>query len=119
MGHSFCPDIVLGKNELTYRHARIDSKGTICWHWGKLWGGSITENIIQAIARDLLGYWILEFEKNHFQVVHHSHDEIITLVRDNDMVALPEQIKLMSRGPAWAEGLPLGAEGELSKVYKK
>ncbi len=105
--------------ELTYRHCRIDSKGTICWHWGKLWGGSITENIIQAIARDLLGYWILEFEKNHFPVVHHSHDEIITLVRENDMVALPEQIKLMCQGPAWAEGLPLGAEGELSKVYKK
>ena len=104
---------------LTYRHCRIDSKNTIQWHWGHLWGGSITENIIQAIARDLLGYWILEFEKNHFPVVLHSHDEIVSLVRENDETALPEAIKLMSQGPDWAEGLPLDAEGELSKVYKK
>ncbi len=104
---------------LTYRHARINGKGTICWHWGKLWGGSITENIIQAIARDLLGYWILEFEKNHLPVVHHSHDEIIALVKENDVDVLDDAIKLMSRGPVWAEGLPLAAEGELSKVYKK
>ena len=105
--------------ELTYRHCRINSKGTICWHWGKLWGGSITENIIQAIARDLLGYWILEFEKNHLPVVHHSHDEIISLVKENDVNVLDDAVKLMSQGPAWAEGLPLGSEGELSKVYKK
>ena len=105
--------------ELTYRHCRIDSKNTIQWHWGHLWGGSITENIVQAIARDLLGYWILEFEKNHLPVVLHSHDEIISLVRENDETALPQAIKLMSQGPDWAEGLPLGAEGELSKVYKK
>lgn len=104
---------------LTYRHCRIDSKKTICWHWGKLWGGSITENIIQAIARDLLGYWILEFEKNNLPVVHHSHDEIISLVRENDVNVLDDAIALMSQGPDWAEGLPLGAEGELSKVYKK
>lgn len=104
---------------LTYRHCRIDGKGTIQWHWGHLWGGSITENIIQAIARDLLGYWILEFEKNHLPVVLHSHDEIVSLVKENDVNILDDAIKLMSQGPVWAEGLPLGAEGELSKVYKK
>lgn len=103
---------------LIYRHCRIKDK-TIHWHWGTLWGGSITENIVQAIARDLLGYWILEYEKAGFSVVLHSHDEIISIVSKNDVKALDDMIDIMSQGPHWAAGLPLAAEGELSKVYKK
>jgi DNA polymerase bacteriophage-type len=106
---------------LYYRHCRLDNEGGIRWQWGNLWGGSITENIVQSVARDLLGYWILEFEKRSLPVVLHAHDEIVALIsgdtRGNTRHAIANNI--MCRGPAWAEGLPLSAEGAISDVYKK
>lgn len=123
---------------LNYRHCKLDSKGTIRWHYGKLWGGAITENIIQAIARDLFGYWILKCEKAKLPVILHAHDEIICLVADQVVqpntaqqallegakmntanLDLNAVINIMRQCPVWAEGLPLDAEGELSGVYKK
>ena len=108
---------------LTYRHCRIAEAGgysTIQWHYGHLWGGSITENIVQAIARDLLGHWILEFEKNNLPVVLHAHDEIISCVPKRQAKGcLKIALDTMRDAPNWAKGLPLNAEGEISQVYKK
>lgn len=108
---------------LYYRHSRLAVGGgysTIQWHWGHLWGGSITENIVQAVARDLLGYWILEVEKNNLPVVLTNHDEIVVQTPNIDgELKLQKTINLMSHGPDWSEGLPLSAEGELSDAYKK
>lgn len=108
---------------LYYRHARIkqEQRGSkIMWHWGHLWGGSIVENVVQAIARDLLGYWILEYEKAHLPVVLTSHDEIVSLVaKERAEDCLQKAIEIMRGGPDWAEGLPLDAEGEISERYKK
>jgi DNA polymerase len=105
---------------LYYRHASIDNKGGIKWHWGNLWGGSITENIVQSVARDLLAFWILEFEKRSLPVVLHTHDEIVAISLDkqasfNYNVAM----NIMKRCPAWATGIPLDAEGGVSGKYSK
>ncbi len=117
--------------ELTYRHCAIKktTKGdSIRWHWGHLWGGSITENIVQAVARDLLAWWILEMENRSgigyvadpLPVIIHIHDEIICLLhKDEAMSGLQSMLEIIKRGPAWADGLPLDAEGELSGCYKK
>ena len=105
---------------LYYRHCSIDRKNTITWHHGKLWGGSITENVIQAIARDLLVYWIMECEKFSLPVVFHCFDEIVNLVPGFDAKLGLENVNIiMCSAPAWAKGLPLAAEGEVSCVYKK
>ena len=108
---------------LYYRHARIiqEQRGSkIKWHWGHLWGGSIVENVVQAVARDLLGYWILECEKYNLPVVLTSHDEIVSLVaKERAEDCLAAAISIMRQGPDWAEGLPLNAEGEISMRYKK
>jgi len=105
---------------LRYRHCRIDRENTIQWHHGHLWGGSITENIVQAVARDLLVYWILKCEHYGLNVIFSNHDEIICMIEtDKAERALSDMCDIMSVGPDWAEGLPLGVEGELSEVYKK
>jgi len=108
---------------LYYRYARLvqEQRGSsIRWHWGHLWGGSIVENVVQAVARDLLGYWILEFEKYNLPVVLHSHDEIVSLVtKERAEDCLAAAISIMRQGPDWAEGLPLNAEGEISECYTK
>jgi hypothetical protein len=105
---------------LYYRHCRLDNEGGIRWQWGNLWGGSITENIVQSIARDLLGYWILEFEKRSLPVVIHIHDDITTLLKE-DATALDAAvpIAIMKTSPDWAQGLPLSAEGTIADVYRK
>ena len=85
-----------------------------------MWGGAITENVVQSIARDLLGYWILECEKRIGPVVLHSHDEIVSIV-DKSMAhgKLNQMIDIFCEAPDWAKGLPLAAEGELTRMYKK
>lgn len=108
--------------ELTYRHCALKqtTKGSqIRWHWGHLWGGSITENIVQSVARDLLAYWILEMDKANLPIVLHSHDEIVCMLQKNDVHALDDMLKIMCTGPDWAEGLPLDAEGCLCEAYQK
>ena len=115
--------------ELTYRHCALKhtTKGSqIRWHWGHLWGGSITENIVQSVARDLLAYWILEMEKVGLDVIFHNQDEIICIIKKlintNDMyekLRLQRMTDIMCTGPDWAKGLPLGAKGKLSDVYTK
>ncbi len=107
---------------LTYRHCamkRTTMGSEIRWQHGYLWGGSITENIVQAVARDLLAYWILEVDKANLPIVLHSHDEIVCMLKDNDVHALDDMLGIMRTGPEWATGLPLGAEGCLTSVYKK
>lgn len=105
---------------LNYRHARLDKKGTIHYHHGTLWGGAITENVVQAVARDLLGYWILECKRRIGPVVLHSHDEIVCVI-DNSVSAirLAEMEKIFCEAPDWAAGLPLAAEGQLTRMYIK
>ncbi len=109
--------------ELTYRHCCL-KKGKyggdeIRWHYGHLWGGSICENVVQAFARDLLMWWILEMERHGLTTVLDVHDEIVTVLPE----AFAEQslqlmTTIMCTNPDWADGLPLDAEGSLSKRYK-
>lgn len=106
---------------LYYPHASVSRNGgRLKYHHGELWGGTLTENIVQAIARDLLAYWILECENAGLAVVLHVHDEIIavsSVLRAEENLA--KMISIMEQGPSWAAGLPLAAEGCISKTYKK
>lgn len=105
---------------LYYRHCRIDKKGTIKWQHGALWGGSVTENLDQAISRDLLGFWILECEKAGLPVVLHVHDEVVTLLPEDRADELSAKLEaIMCSLPDWAEGLPVAAEVKISKRYGK
>ena len=112
---------------LYYPHAVIKKKmnqhdydNQLKYHHGPLWGGSLTENIVQAVARDLLVHWILKAEEFGLSVVLHIYDEILAVssniyAEDN----LKSLMDIMSNGPGWADGLPLAAEGEISETYKK
>lgn len=106
---------------LFYPHAKVSPKqGKISYEHGKLWGGTLTENVIQAICRDLLVYWILKCEEAGIEVKLHSYDEIVAIVPESKKESkLQEMIDIMSVGPNWAAGLPLAAEGQTSKRYCK
>lgn len=86
--------------------------------WDHLWGGTITENIIQAFARDILAEAFLRIEERGFRVGLHVHDEIILVVPDDRVEEANRVAKEeLTRTPVWAPGIPLGAEGVVKKQY--
>lgn len=94
--------------------------------WGKVetYGGKLTENIVQAIARDLLAQALLitygRWGDEDVNIVMHVHDEVVLDVPEPIAgKVLTDVSQTMSIAPSWAEGLPLGADGYISKYYKK
>lgn len=92
--------------------------------WGLIdtYGGKLTENIVQAISRDLLGYSMLQLDKNGFAINMHVHDEVISEVSNfmiNANIKLEQMEKIMGTPPDWAYDLPLNADGYITKFYKK
>jgi len=83
-------------------------------------GGGVTENIVQAISRDILVYQMrLSMNRGH-DVRGHVHDEIITVCPDQNAEAWLESLRgLMCISPPWAQDLLLGAEGYTAKHYRK
>lgn len=105
---------------LFYRYATVDKDGKIKYIHGYLWGGTITENIIQAICRDLLAGWLLECERQGIRIILHTYDELVGCVPEfNAKENLQKMINIMNTGPDWAAGLPLDTEGEISSHFKK
>jgi len=88
--------------------------------WGRIdtYGGKLTENIIQAIARDCLAESMLRLESEGYRIVFHVHDEVILDV-PNDKGSLKEVEEIMGLDIPWAPGLPLRAEAFESDYYKK
>lgn len=99
----------MGQNQTTKKWERIPT-----------YGGKLTENIVQAIARDCLANGLKNLVDNGYRALFHIHDEIISEVpKGNNKFSLEDAIKLMCKVPDWAEGLPLNADGFTSEYYKK
>ncbi|MHC5098547.1 DNA polymerase, partial [Peptoniphilus genitalis] len=86
--------------------------------WGKIesYGGKFVENIVQAIARDILAEAMMRLEKKGFNIVMHIHDEVVI---ESDSSSIEEINEIMSIVPIWAPGLILDADGFESGFYKK
>ena len=106
---------------MDYRNAIVSPKNDrIKYRYGGLWGGAITENRIQAMCRCLLGGWLLECERRGIHIVLHTYDELVGCVPEDEAEdTYKEMVEIMCTGPEWATGLPLDADGFISKRYKK
>jgi len=91
------------------------------WERRIVWYGILTENIVQAVARDLLVNSILRLEATGFAVVMHVHDEILLEIAKTAYLKSGVGIvqELMSITPTWAEDLPLTAKGWRGNRYRK
>lgn len=87
------------------------------------WGGKLTENVTQAVARDLLANSMYNIQSQGYDVVGHIHDEALVDVSGIPMTDRASAAKtighLMRTPPAWAEGFPLDADGWYDYRYKK
>ena len=119
---------------LVYRNARLeyDGKGrksitydginqyTRKWEAIRTYGGKLAENVTQAVARCLLADAMLRMEMNHLPIVASIHDEVVCEVPEAMGTSSFNQMKtIMSSGPAWADGLPLGGAGWVGRRYGK
>lgn len=112
---------------LCYALPRVHPNGDISymswrnkqWSRTKTYGGKLCENIVQAVARDLLGYALLGMHDKGFPVVLHVHDEIIADIARISGKTFDEFNRIMMTKPRWAAGLPLDAKGFEGPRYEK
>ena len=83
-------------------------------------GGILTENVIQAMARDVFADCLLRLDAAGFEVILHAHDEAVCLVDESTADESKHAIeKIMSTAPVWISDLPQAAEAKITKRYTK
>lgn len=87
------------------------------WEKVRTYGGKLTENIVQAVARDILGIVILRAKAAGLNVVFHIHDEIIVEATPDQTLADVEA--LFSTPIDWCRDLPLKGAGYTTPYYLK
>lgn len=95
----------------------VNSK-TKKWALERTWGGTITENVVQAVARDLMMYSMVRLEKSKYEALLMVHDEAICQ-RKVGRGSVEEFVKIICETPTWGEGLPLEAKGWTGPRYRK
>jgi len=106
-------DLQLRNQGLTY----FNHKGPV-----SLWGGKITENIAQALARIVITDAMLKLENTicSGRIALTIHDEVILVAPDKDPdVIIQQMYDIMCIQPEWATDLPLDVEGGYDKSYIK
>ena len=113
---------------LCYPNAKFDEQGNVTytkaawkpaadakeWPRARLWKGLACENVVQATANDILRESLRQLDG----VIAHVHDEIVVECPAHEAEAVAARMhQIMCTPPAWAEGLPLGAEGVTTTRY--
>jgi DNA polymerase len=88
------------------------------WEKTRTYGGKLTENVIQAVARDFLAEAMLRIEDAGYPIVATVHDEILSELEE-DEGSLHEFESLMREVPAWGVGCPIEVEGFEARRYRK
>jgi DNA polymerase len=121
---------LLSGRELTYHNVRLapsprragtltisyegwntnPNNGPVGWIRMETWGGRLVENIVQATARDIQWYGIVNLEKAGYPIVLHVYDEDVAEV-PKGWGSVEEFEAIMSTMPEWAASWPIKAKG--------
>lgn len=102
-----------GGESVTYEGVGSTKK----WERLESYGAKFVENIVQAIARDILAEAMMRLNKNEYDIVMHIHDEAV--IEAPVETSLDDICKVMEQTPTWADGLLLRADGYVCDFYRK
>ena len=90
------------------------------WGTSSTYGGKLTENITQAVARDCLAAAITRLTKARYRIIMHVHDEVVIEIDETDPEETLAEVNAFMCDPLpWAQELHLTAAGFISKYYRK
>jgi DNA polymerase len=106
---------------LFYPHAAVSAVDSTCrYQWGHVYGGSITENVVQATARDIFALGLLRMEDAGMNTLMTIHDQAVCLFAEESAEdCLQKMHAFQCVLPAWANDLPVATEGGLCERYHK
>jgi DNA polymerase len=106
------PDLKLNTDETKSGYEYKSRKGPV-----SLWGGSIVENVVQALARIIVGEQMLKLTE-HYRPVLTVHDAAVCVVPEDEVdEACAWIVEVMSTPPDWAKGLPVACEAQVGYNY--
>ena len=106
------PDLKLDTEESKSQYIYASRKGPV-----SLWGGALVENVVQALARIVVGQQMIEINKR-YPVKLTVHDAAVIIVKEEEQTeALAYIVERMSVPPEWAKGLPVACEANVGKSY--
>lgn len=102
------PQLTLSNDKFTY----TSRKGEI-----DIWGGVVVENVVQALARIIVGEQMLKIA-DRYKVAMTVHDSVVAVVRKEEIdEAIAYITECMSTPPAWGSGLPITCEAKYAERY--
>jgi hypothetical protein len=98
-----------------------DIRGRVQWSYGgqekKLYGGALTENIVQAVARCVMTDGMLRIQ-TRYPCVLTVHDEAVVLVPEGEAQEARKWVHAqMVMEPKYMPGIPLAADSDVAKRY--
>lgn len=108
--------------QATYRERiRYMGENQTTRQWGKqyTYGGKLSENVTQALCRDLLAVALVNVDAAGWPIILHVHDEVVCEVPNEPDYTVAKLEELMCALPSWAAGFPLAAEGAELMRYAK
>lgn len=90
-------------------------------NWGRVvtHGGVLVENLCQGVCADFMAHGAINASRAGYEICALIHDEALAYYHPEKGQSLEEFVALLTKLPEWAEGMPLKAEGDVVKFYKK
>lgn len=120
---NFIHEKIILPNDMVLDYSGLTPTERGDWYYGehkKIYGGAMLENIIQALARIVIGQHLLAIERTGITTVSSTHDEILAVVRKKDADEAVKVITaIMGTPPDWAPDLPLDVDIGYDRSYSK
>lgn len=104
--------------KLYHRSYNTKVKGPNKWIMEGTYGGRLTENVVQAVARDFMVAAMLRLDRAGYEILITVHDEVLA-EREVGQGSLDEFLNLMQIIPDWGQGCPVKASGWSGFRYRK
>ena len=101
-------DLLSEEGKMTY----TSRKGQI-----NIWGGTVVENVVQALARIIVGEQMVKLSARYRTVLTVHDAAVIVVPEDEAQEAVDFTVGIMSAPPAWAVGLPVACEAKYAYSY--